>query len=156
MRKLLLCGFVVVAVAIIVGYLWVATVASSYMTTNQGTSKRAVDQIDLHCPNASSLISRPWGKSGWSALCVRDGVPHGPWFAIEAGRFEIRGAYMDGDQCGSWQWVNPDGSVLKRETFSACSDSGSVHTPLLEQRHTNEQGSQASPATGSPEPDSIL
>jgi len=139
MRKLIIAMIVFGTATFLVGYLWVSSVASSFMTTNQRASKEAADLIEIQCPRETSLISRPWGKTGWSVLCARGGMPHGPWFAVEAGRLEARGAYADGSRCGSWQWLSPDGSVLKREILTACSDS-EVIQGLARERKPDDSG----------------
>lgn len=129
MRKLVIGVIVAGAVSTVAGYLWITDVASKFMMTNQRTSKEMADRIEIQCPSGTSTISRPWGKSGWSVLCGREGVPHGPWFAVEAGRLKIRGAYQHGSRCGPWEWLSLDGSVMKREIFSTCSVSGMARPP---------------------------
>lgn len=120
MRKILIVVAGAVGLSVVVGFVWVTAVVSDFMVTNQDASREAVSRINLECPADSLPVSRPWGKTGWSAFCDRNGTPHGSWLAVEVGRLQIRGEYLDGTRCGTWEWLNLDGTVMKREIFGGC------------------------------------
>lgn len=74
----------------------------------------AISKVALPCKESTMQVIEPWGKSGYSVSCRRNGVKDGPWQAWEGGHIHNSGFYAKGKEHGTWLIYSLEGNRLYR------------------------------------------
>ena len=84
---------------------------------SQNNDKAILDgYFGFNCPAPNAVKYEAWGQNGLSKACVNSGGSYdGSFWAVERGRFFLRGSYKSGEKVGVWEFIDKNGAVTKKD-----------------------------------------
>lgn len=69
------------------------------------------------CDEGDQEGREPWGRTGYSRGCYRDGLHHGRWTYWDEGYLNLEGFFKSGRKHGAWTVYNEDGTTYVKIFF---------------------------------------